>query len=98
MNKLQHIQISKKLLCVENHLGENGDDCIIISESKVFLEKLLLPKDRQLINNTCVKKFDLRRKLYLKSLPKRKGTQKHTYKIACVLTILIHAYVSSTIH
>ncbi len=46
----------------------------IISGSKVFLEKVLLPKDRQFINNTCVKKLDLSRKLYLKSLPKRKGT------------------------
>ncbi len=60
---------------MENHLGENGDDCkkmyvtSIISVSKVFLEKLLLDK--------C-KKIDLSRKLYLKSLPKRKGTQKHT--------------------
>ncbi len=49
---------------------------IIISVSKVFLEKLLLPKDIQFINNTCVKKLDLSRKFYLKSLPKRKGTQK----------------------
>ncbi len=61
---------------MENHLGENGDDCkkmyvtSIISGSKVFLEKLLLPKDRQVL-----KKLDLSRKLYL---PKRKGTQKHT--------------------
>ncbi len=69
---------------MENHLGENGDDCkkmyvtSIISGSKVFLEKLL-PKDiDNLFNNTCVKKLDLSRKLYLKSLPKRKGTQKHT--------------------
>ena len=69
---------------MENHLGENGDDrkkmyiTSIISVSKVFLEKLLLPKDTQFINNTCVKKLDLSRKFYLKSLPKRKGTQKHT--------------------
>ena len=39
---------------MENHFGENGDDCknvytSIISGSKVFLEKLLLPKDRQFI-------------------------------------------------
>ncbi len=83
---------------MENHLGENGDDCkkcitSIISGSKVFLEKLLLPKDRQFINNTCVKNLTLD-----ENFTKRKGTQKHTYKIACVLTILIHAYVSSTIH
>ncbi len=48
----------------------------IISGSKVFLEKL--QKIDNLFNNTCVKKLDLSRKLYLKSLPKRKGTQKHT--------------------
>ncbi len=60
MNKLQTYS---KIVIVENHLGENGDDCkkmyvtSIISGSKVFLEKLLLPKDRQFINNTCVKKL-----------------------------------------
>ncbi len=66
MNKLQ--TYSKIKNCYSNHLGENGDDCkkmYVTSGSKVFLEKLLLPKDRQFINNTCVKKFDLSRKLYL---------------------------------
>ncbi len=48
---------------MENHLGENGDDCkkmyvtSIISGSKMFLEKLLLPKDRQFINNYMCKKI-----------------------------------------
>ncbi len=69
---------------MENHLGEkSGDDCkkmyvtsILSLEVKCFWKNCFyIPKDRQFINNTCV---DLSQTLYLKSLPKRKGTQKHT--------------------
>ncbi len=57
MNKLRTYSkiFLQKIVIVENHLGENGDDCkkmyvtSIISGSKVFLETLLLPKDRQFI-------------------------------------------------
>ncbi len=62
---------------MENHLGENGDDCKkCISGSKVFQK--IAYTDNFLTIYTYVKKLDLSRKLYLKSLPKQKGTQKHT--------------------